>query len=323
MKIGISADKEWEGFSTFGEYMPKEPLIVDASLPPEVERALNLIDLRIPTWQGNFPVARYIAQGHGDEYGLVFRMGENERILLVPGDSGSAFEKRGLTCRISYGMPAGEEIALGSSKTVNYNDPSKISRLHLSVFGWRDFPLEEGIRVSRTDLFRYFRESVHVSLRWTDGKFDSRWSDPAEWFKQKDSDSYNRARFDEMRTPYVKSMEMISSANGAVGKKITVEEIEKLIGSGKARTTKNLSIEEFLALFPAGTTLEDAKKAAGIRREIVDFPNIGYAPALKLLSQFGNVSENDANEIPYASMESGVNYLFSRVLPAVERFTKL
>ena len=342
MKIGIYSDQRYDDrFSSSFEYLPDEVVLYDTELPAQVRRSLEIVSSILPSRIARIPLANQTEQAHHGDYGLVFRLGEVDNVELLPGGCCTDFTRGIVTARISMGMPQTKDKI--GDKEIILKNPSELARLHLNVYGARNFlPVKE---VDKQDpkIFEYISEELHFSLRWVNGKFDNVWNDPAKWLEEKDSRYMSRPDFNNMRTTYLESNSQSNNVNGGFykdltkwvppeikgrierGEKIlTLEDIQALIGTGKERILPgNIDIQKFLKLFPQSTEEADARKAAGYNfKERKDFPHIGYSPVLKTLSRFGDVTAEDAYSIPSMSMDQGVEYIFGKVLPAVEKFTQ-
>jgi hypothetical protein len=318
MKIAIGTEGD-AGFSKH-EFPPTEPVVVEVRLPKEVKRSLGLVRRIIKTLNGNPPVANYTAQGHGDEYGLIFKISEGDSFDFLPGHCSTDFFRKRLTARISYGLTGTDAVV--DKNDITYNDPAKMNRLHLNVFARKAFPPEEGIDCHDRGRFKYASETIHFSMRWLKGEFDDVWNDGSIWLACKKSGAYRAPSFDETRTTYMTSEDETDHVNGEIrGGGITLDRIAHLLGPGRPRSFKNWGADELTGFFPAGTSLNDAREIVrGIRPD--SFPVIGYSPVLGFLSKFGNVSQTDVAKIPSMSMGEGVEYIFGKVLPAMKAFVE-
>ncbi len=323
MKIGIAADKRDENFFNSFEILPTEVILYDTFLPPQVTRSLELVGDQMPHMKDKVLIANQSEQGHGNDYGLVFRYGIFDEVELMDGRDGTTFAKNNLVARISMGMPA-ETIHIGN-REVKCKDPSNLSRLHLNVFGARNYLLDKS-EGKISESFKYGIEKIHFSLRWLDGKFDNSWNDLPEWIAQKDSRYLSKPQFNPMRTTYYESTTRQDQANGNISRgNLTLKEIQDRIGIDReAILPAELTSTEFCNMFPAGCAIEDIYRASGLRilDERKDYPTIGYAPALKILSRFGKVSEKESLSIPEMNMDEGVEYIFGKILPAMKKFVK-
>lgn len=342
MKIGISSDNEDIEFSPTFEIQPREAVLYEVNLPAQVERGLELISEHMPLAKGTTPIAIQTEQAHHGDYGLVFRAGEIDSVKLIPGgDVCTEFTRSVVVARISMGLDKTTELVRG--REVVLRDPSKLNRLHLNVYAARNFIPHEGEERRNNNSFDYASETAHFSLRWVDGQFDNSWNDAATWHAERDSESMDRPQFDSMRTAHFVSNRSSEHVNGHfyydlsgdipsdVRRQIRegkifvgLRDVEAVIGSRKTRLLpKDIPLGEFMRQFPEGTTEDNARKAAGYEfRKRESFPHIGYAPLLGILSQFGEVSARDADEIPKMDMDHGVEYTFRKILPAVKMFAR-
>lgn len=335
MKVGIAAHQEERDFNPSHEFPPKDAVLYEVDLPEEITRGLELIDSHLPI--GGTPIMTQSLQGHNHDYGLVFRIGDYSSVNLIPEGLCTSFSRKGLVARVSMGMPESIETRNGSELVLK--DPTQLTRLHLNVYGARNFLPPEEERVTEDNQFNYATEEIHFSLRWVNGVFDNRWNNPSIWISEKDDRSLGKPEFDDMRTTYCQSGSRRNGLNRhfrhnhsgvkqeyfdrSIGPVIGLEEVERMIGTNRERILPaNASLDEFMKIFPNGTSSEDAMGVSYPNRRPESFPHIGYSPALNTLSKFGDVSPAEAENIPNLSMSEGIEYIFGKVLPAMRNFTE-
>ncbi|MFA5856853.1 MAG: hypothetical protein WC867_05820 [Candidatus Pacearchaeota archaeon] len=345
MKIGVFSDRRQDSiFNPNFEDNPDEAVLYDLELPAQIKRGLEIISDYMPSGIGKFPYANQTSQGHHGDYGLVFRIGETSSIGLIPDDSCANFTYKNLVARISYGMEKTPDVI--QDKPVILNDPTKISRLHLNVYGARNF-LSTEIEEQAIESFNYTTEVIHFSLRWVNGKFDNSWNEPKQWLKEKDSRYLNKPQFNPMRTTYFETKTSSNHLNGNFYHDLSgyiPNNIKEQINSGKTILSMNevldkigprkpnllppnIPFEDFIKEFPAGSSIDDIKKSLGYNLEKKEsFPNIGYSKLCTFLYNYGIINNDsiinkyDSFRIPEMTMDEGVDYIFQRVLPAVKMF---
>ncbi len=299
----------------------------DVKLSPEIQRALELTK---PLWIKNSPVPlAYVDSGnHGYGIGLVFNAGECEGILN--GDMRD-FVRRELVARVSVGGSRKKKDGTAEDKSeleseVDFSNPS---RIHISVLGrrqffpkeWRDLPYEDDGWGRKADkrLITPVVEEVHVSMRWLDGQFNN-WNDMEEWYKDFGSHSFESKEFSKMRTTYcVAYTEKISQKQNS--EREQPEEVKKLIKSeGRKRQVIPLSpeINQFKDKYTHANKALATIFNGGIesRIPIIGFQEVRYATG------FDDVDGMYDNQIAKMTPQEGVEYLFGKVMPAVEMFTK-
>lgn len=325
MQIGISTECDSDFYES-ASYPPREAVLYEAELPSEVIDALKIIRNQLNIPSEKIPVAEQDFHGHGCDYGLVFREDSYELVEIIP--SVTNFTTKNLVARVSFGMEKTGEWEENERKTC-YKDPKLLNRLHLNVFGSRQF-LPKNFREIQEDRehFSYLSERVHFSLRWLKGEFDGCWNDFGEFEKNVGDYYLNVPKFNEKRTTYMSSglsSEYVNgnfSREGESGKIITLEKIYQLLGTKNRILPKNLTREEILSRFSPDFDPKDLEKVFPSFDSRNSFENIGFTPVLKILSQFGEVSERDELLFPKMKMQEGVEYIFDKVLPAMKKYTE-
>ncbi|MBR9701484.1 hypothetical protein GOV13_01020 [Candidatus Pacearchaeota archaeon] len=178
MIIGVSTRDEGEFSARIGFSPPREAVIYDAELPLEVKDALRAVRKNLDLDKSHIHVAAQTHHRHGNDYGFDFREGAPQIIELNPTTAASSFVSKNLVARVSLGMASTKDIKeIGKDETI-YKNPNLLKRLHLNVFGSRQF-LPENFKEmqKRREAFAYLSEKIHFSMRWLDGKFDGVWND--------------------------------------------------------------------------------------------------------------------------------------------------
>lgn len=331
MKIGISA-REQGDLSERSGFPPREAVIYEADLPLEVERSIQII-------KGNFnfdnswiPTAVQSYHGHGGNYGLDFRENEFNDVVLNPLSYGGSFTKNNLIARISFGMGRVHLQERKDKRETTYRSPKLLNRLHLNVFGSRQF-LPENFKdmQKERDSFSYLSEKIHFSMRWLDGKFDSVWNDFYEFEKNIDNQS-NHPYFNKMRSTYTSSEESTNHINGTFVqkaeqikekdklRKISLSEVHKLLGTRRKILPKNLTREEITEQFSESFDPNNLDKIFFSMGRKRDFEIVGYGPALEILSEFGDISRGDEEKIIQMDMKEGLEYIFNNVFQAMRNY---
>jgi len=328
MLIGVSTDNEGNFYSGY-EFSPREVVLYEAKLPKDVETALGLM-------RHNFnerdapPLAFQAFAGHGKDYGLVFRNNYYEEVNLNPNTCSSDIKTKNLVGRVSFGMEYIEKL---KEKGIFCKDPSKMTRLHLNLFGARQFLPEnfEEIQDKEGEHFNYLIEQIHFSIRWIRGEFDNVWNDFNEWENHKELAYLGHPQFDDMRSTYFYSSEETEHVNGTFVRRkekvprqdkkiIDLEDVHQKIGIKFRILPPNLTQEEVMKNFSNSFNIEDLKKVYSFTGYKTRFDTVGYGSVLEILSQFGDISIKDAQKIPHMDMVEGTKYLFNKVFPAMKNY---
>ncbi len=324
MELGIFSDNLYDcNFNSSYLHNSDEAIVLEVNLPSEVERSLKLS--RNFMSKTGIPLVNLSQQGHGNDYGFVFRFGNKNYVNFFEEDTcfKTDFTKNILGVRISYGMPLISDSHL-VKKSIKYKDSSKIKRLHLSIYGARNFLPKDKSEKSESNHFGYVSESIHFSMRWLDGKFDNKWNNPESWLS-KDKSQKSYSRFNEKRTTYYETLNNEEGIDGAISDgRISLENALEIISPRRDKVLKSLNVKEFLSFFPKDTSLEQIEDVMLMRhfRRKNSFPSIGYRPVLDILSKFGECSVQDSAEMEKIGVEEGIEYMFGKILPAMKRFTQ-
>jgi hypothetical protein len=199
-------------------------------------------------------------------------------------------------------------------------DFSKLERLHVSVYGarqffpseWRNLPKnvgKYGHADGSSNSYKSLLEEVHVSLRWLNGEFND-WSNLSDWRNDLGDDRKGaRIMFNDHRTCYaVSTIEEVFSK----------EESKKLVGKF-GRSDMVLPFAPSVNVFSNDAyreqnTLTDYffGRGVGDRIPIVGIDNFASNIGLS----FQNFGSN-------VRMGEGVEYLFGEVMPKIREFIKL
>jgi hypothetical protein len=174
-------------------------------------------------------------------------------------------------------------------------DPKTFNRFHINVSGSRQFfapdHIEEILRKhgKKPSCLDYEQDNILFSLRWENGKFDD-WHDGEHCYH-------------EDRTTFA-SFTGYSDGGIHVGEEKVAEAIRR------AGTERSL-------VRHVQTKVREPYSNGNYCPEMAV---IGYRDVLRLLSPFGHVSEADADKIPKMDYKEGTDYLFGKVLLAIENF---
>gem|GEM_PF-2402053 len=310
----------------FGEFKYPEktrPFEVGIQVSPEVKKAIELTE---PIWSKRSDIPSVVIDkgNHGYGKGLVLLEGTADYT------EDPVFVSNEIAVRISFGP---KEMEKKNAYTYRKND-----RLHISVYGARQFfperlelpyksrgsedivsELGEGIRETTPIV-----EEVHISLRWLGDDFDD-WNDCEEWFRERYTPltAEGRKEFSESRTTYCLATpgEIKKDAN----KELEPEEILKYVESiGKKEQIIPLAprIVKFANEYGYVNKITDFYPTVGGNRvPIVGYDNIPY----KFRDRDGDIRLPDIEEsrIKEMSKMEGVEFLFGKVLPALQRFAEI
>lgn len=299
----------------------------DVKLSPEIQRALELTK---PIWtkSSSIPLAYVDSGNHGYRIGLVFNAAEFEGI--IDHETMHDFVRRELIARVSVGGSRKKtgyetkEDSLGNE--VDFSNPN---RVHVSVLGrrhffpkeWRNLPYENdgwGRRVDKRFVTPVVEE-VHVSMRWIDGKFND-WNNPEEWYKGFSDRSLGAQEFSKMRTTYcVAYPKEVSQKHSTEGEKS--DNIKELIKrEGRRRQIIDLSpeIRQFKGRYQHANKMLEKVLNDGIQLRV---PVIGFQE-VRGAAGLDNVDGMYDNQIAQMTPEQGVEYLFGKVMPAIDDFTR-
>lgn len=229
-----------------------------------------------------FPIFEYDFEGGNgaDNVGLIFKQTSREKF-----PQGYSYNQNNITFRVSFGT----NRPFNEKGKKMYWDPETFQRLHLSVYGVRNFFTEEQIEKSiEKGVIGTNSEEVNVSIRWLDDSFDD-WHD-------------GEHNFHEKRTTYLAYQKwerggLDSSEAGEYIKKVgTKKELLKgVVKHHKLVSGYNIAPE--------------------MRLE-------GYKNVLEFLSKYGNTSIEDAVKIPSMNHMGAIDFLLDKVVPSVRDFVR-
>ncbi|MDO8660660.1 MAG: hypothetical protein Q7K43_02115 [Candidatus Woesearchaeota archaeon] len=320
MKVGLQTGRhepDIHEINNFYDPATAQSIQADLALAPEIEKGILLVQEYFKRTK-EVPVLFYDFAGHGP-IGFVFGTSSCQR------DSANIWNSnvwQRYSARISFG-PQNSAGNNNECQLIPPWNPAVLERLHISAYGARRFFIEEQPEP--------VLEEVHVSLRWIDNNFND-WSNIEKWKADRAPGkglSLESKCFDSGRTTYMKSdkSQIYVPTDEINTRPPSPQELANLKDT---RGTKKCllpaqtpTLNELLAQesdLNMKKALEDSwpRKYQGE----IHLPIIGYAPALKVLSQFGDLATPENKPVTELSPAAGVEYLFGKVLPAVKKFSE-
>ncbi len=262
----------------------------------------SAITLSKRVWEKNnpFPTAYLDNTGHGENRGLVTRAGYCDFFQLKDLHD---FTQSELIIRISA----------GSQKEEKHHDLSNPNRQHYSIQASRQFfPTDwRKLRIPKTTPII---EKVNYSLRWLEGEFDN-WSNPERWGRPQNEDPELKV-FNQNRTTYA-----VAYPAKVTQRSSTLEEnpdniikIINLVGRKNRLLPLSPEISQFKPPFDYANALLERTLFDADQKRI---PMIGYYEVHSALAEIGLPNLDSPRRM---KPEQGVEFLFTQVLPAMERF---